>query len=78
MDLSLHGKAGWVYNYTSHGNPQSLSKPLMSVTGYLCIQEPEGTVCVDGNLKSPKTVFKHEDTFCKCIPILILNTWHHL
>lgn len=74
MDLSIHGKAGWVYNYTSHWKPQNLPEDiwLMSITGYKCIQE------LAGNLKSTKTVFKHEDTFCKFILLIILNTWHQL
>lgn len=52
--------------------PLKASKFAMSITGHKCIQRP------DGNLKSTKTIFKHEDTFCKCIPLIILNTWHQL
>jgi hypothetical protein len=41
----------------------------MFITAYLCIQGPEG------NLKSTKAVSKHQDTFCICIPLIILITY---
>jgi hypothetical protein len=57
---------------------QKTYEVCQSRTGYLCIKELEGTACVDGNLKSSKTVFKCGNILCTWIPFIILNTWHLL